>query len=165
METINEKKYPIIYVDAPWEDKTWPIKRVKELPVGKRSAADALLLLWMPVALLPDALVVLKGWEFEYAGLLTWQKPNDDKYWHRSRGEHMLIGKRGIVKTSFLFRHTIFEESPCDGDFKPEGFRHHLLMAGLIAFGESAPHLDLFGGYWKRFFPGYEKDDWDFWED
>ena len=160
-----DKKYSIIYVDAPWEGKNWSLERVRDLPVEKRVAADALLLLWAPAALLPDLLVVLKKWGFAYAGLLTWKKPVDDGYWHRAHCEYMLVGKRGTVKNAYLLQHTLYEGALSDGDYKPDAFRVLLLTAGFIAFDEAAPHLDLFGGYWQRFFPEYGKEDWDFWED
>lgn len=164
-ETTVEKKYPIIYVDAPWEGTNWSVKRVRDLPVGKRAAADALLLIWAPMEKLPDVLQVLGTWGFEYAGLLTWRKLNeyDDRY--LSHGEYMLIGKKGTVNTSFLLRYTIHEPLFMDAEYKPKTFRSKLLLSGHISFGESAPHLDLFGGYWQRLFPEYDKEDWDFWED
>ena len=163
--TTAEKKYSIIYVDAPWEAKNWFVERVRDLPVEKRTASDALLLIWAPARLVPYVLLVLKKWGFEYAGLLAWQKPIDDGYWHRGHCEYMLIGKRGTARDYPLFRHTLYEQPSSDGDYKPEAFRALLLQTGRIAFGETAPHLDLFGGYWQRFFPEYAKEEWDFWEE
>jgi N6-adenosine-specific RNA methylase IME4 len=139
--------------------------RVKDLPVGKQAAAVALLVMWTPVPLLPEVLLVLSAWGFDYAGLLTWQKPKDDGYWHRSNGEYALMGKKGTPRTSHLLRHMIHETPHSDGDYKPDVFRSLLWTAGCLAFGDSAPRLDLFGGYWQKFFPEYDREDWDFWED
>jgi N6-adenosine-specific RNA methylase IME4 len=171
METMNEtakegKKYPIIYVDAPWDSTTWPLERMRGLPLEKWAAPDALLLMWVPVALVPDALLLLEIWKFEYEGLLAWRKPKDDLegYWFRCDCEFILIGKRGSVKTTYLFRHTLYEGSRSEGSYKPEGFRRLLLDSGCLAFDKVVPHLDLFGAYWQRIFPEYEKKDWDFLE-
>jgi N6-adenosine-specific RNA methylase IME4 len=171
METMNDttkmdSKYPVVYVDAPWEDKTWPLERVRGLPVEKWAAPNALLLMWVAVPVLPDALLLLRTWGFECAGLLAWRKPKDDLegYWFRCDCEFMLVGKRGSAKTSYLLRHSLYEGSYSDGGYKPEAFRGLLLNAGLVAFDKTVPHLDLFGAYWQKFFPEYKKKDWDFLE-
>jgi len=167
METTNvEKQYPLIYVDAPWESEQWPLEKIRGLPVEKWAAEDALLLMWAPMALVPDALLLLRVWKFDYAGLLMWRKQNEniDAYWFACNGEFLLVAKRGVAKTSYLLRHTIYDGARTEGEYKPEGFRSLLLTAGFICFDKIVPHLDLFGAYWQCIYPEYKKKDWDFLE-
>jgi len=172
MEVLNEtpkldKKYPLIYVEVPWEDKGWPIEKVRGLPVEKWVAPDALMMMFVPVDILPDTLLLLRTWGFEYAGLVAWRKPKDylEGYWWRSHCEYILIGKRGAAKTASLLRHTLYEGSYSKEEYKPQAFRSLLSNSGLVAFGENTARLDLFGAYWQRRCPGYEKEYWDFWEE
>jgi len=162
----GDKKYPVIYVDVPWEDKDCPIERVRGLPVEKWSAQDALMLMWVPVMALPDVLLIMRTWGFDYAGLLVWRRPKDylEGYWWRSHCEYLLVGKRGAIKADSLIKNTLYEGSYCNKDFRPQGFRALLANAGLFVFSELTARLDIFGGYWLSRFPEYEKENWDFLE-
>lgn len=142
------------------------MEKIRGLPVEKWAGQDALLLMWMPVELLPDVLLLLRVWRFEYSGLLVWRKPNDflTGFWHACQCEFILVAKRGTIKTSYLFQHAIYDGSRSEGSYKPEAFRALLLTAGFIAFDKVVPHLDLFGMHWQRCSTGYCKRDWDFLE-
>jgi len=169
METVNEQvskenKYKVIYVDAPWRDKSWPIHRLRGLPVETWAANDAMLLMWTCNELLMESLQLLYTWEFKYEGLLVWEKPKEEleASWTRNQCELIIVGARGTAKTSYLLKHTLYEGGNFQGDYKPLGFRTLLWFAGDVAFDASATKLDLFGGYWKGIYPEYEKANWDF---
>jgi N6-adenosine-specific RNA methylase IME4 len=168
-KTVSEakamtKKYASIYADIPWEDEAWPFERIIALPVGPAVAAEALMLMWVPMRLVPDGLLLLRAWGFEYGGLLTFRKPKDelDVCWYRSQCENLLVGKRGTVRNCYLLRHTLYEGPDTGRAFKPEGFRTLLSMATDIAFGGELPQLDLFGRYWHERYPEYGREGCDF---
>lgn len=75
------KKYNIIYCDPPWsyndkmkghsfsldhEYETQNIDWIKNLPVQNITAKDAVLFLWVVNPLLPEALEVIKAWNFTF---------------------------------------------------------------------------------------------------
>ncbi|HET6256694.1 MAG TPA: hypothetical protein VFE32_21645 [Puia sp.] len=163
-EKVLNKKYAGIYADIPWEDEAWPFERILALPVGPAVADEAFLLMWTPMRSLPDGLLLLEAWGFEYAGLLAYRKPTSevDVCWYRSQCEYLLVGKRGTVKNCYLLRHTLYEGPDIGRGFKPEGFRTLLSMAVDIAFGQGLRELDLFGGYWRERFPEYSGGGCDF---
>ena len=91
----GNRKYTTIYADPPWQfsnrsGKIAPEKKkltrydtmtlddIKALPVGDVSADEAHLYLWVPNALLPDGLDVMKAWGFTYKTNLIWEKTRKD---------------------------------------------------------------------------------------
>jgi len=170
MNTVKEtwqpgKKYSVVYVDIPWEDKEYQ-KKLRELPVQSWMAPEALLLLWIPASLLGTGLILLGHWGFDQAGMLAWRKLKDDLEEPSLYGEceFMLIGKAGEVKPSGLLRHNLYGAAASLGDYKPQGFRRIFGHAGRIAFGESANCLDLCGAYWRGKYTEYKQGDWEFLE-
>lgn len=160
----REVKYSVIYVDVPWEEQSWSLDSTRDAPIKNWSAQDALLLLWVPNALLPDGLLMVRDWGFDYVGLLTWRKPKDEvnNFLPCCECEYMLICKGGIANASHLLRNMLYEGPADAGGYKPQGFRKILAGAGNYAFGESATYLDVFGQYWQNRFPHYERGRWDF---
>lgn len=159
------KKYSVIYADLPWEDEEWRNKfRIQ--PVQTWLAAEALVLLWIPMPLLGTGLVLLADWGFDYAGTLAWKMSKDDLESPSLYGqcEFVLVGKIGCVKPPSLLRHNHYEAAGSGGNYKPQGFRRLLYGAGFLAFGESATYLDLCGVYWAERFPDYSKGQWDWLE-
>lgn len=158
------KKYSVIYADLPWEDHTWTQEKIREMPVQKWAASEALLLLWIPMSQLPPGLILLGQWGFAYAGILVWRKLKDDLedpslY---GEGEFMLLGKMGDVKPSGLLRQNVYEAGAGRGPYKPRGFRRIFEYAGYQAFGDSASYLDIFGRYWQGKDAEYKQGHWDF---
>ena len=115
-----EKKYNIIYADPPWrfqnrtgkvapENKklnryeTMSLADIMALPVEQVAAAKSHLYLWVPNALLPDGLAVMKAWGFEYKGNIIWEKVRKDGgpdgrgvgFYFRNVTEILLFGVRG----------------------------------------------------------------------
>ena len=53
---------------------TMTLKEIMELPVSDIAKSTAHLYLWVPNALLPDGLAVMKAWGFTYKSNLVWHK-------------------------------------------------------------------------------------------
>lgn len=94
---IGDKKYKVIYADPPWQFanktgkvapehqrlnrySTMTIEEIKQLPVLEAADECCHLYLWVPNALLPEGLEVLKAWGFEYKTNLVWEKVRKDGF-------------------------------------------------------------------------------------
>lgn len=116
----GEQRYSTIYADPPWrfqnrtgkiapEHKrltrydTMELEDIKSLPIQEIAADKCHLYLWVPNALLPDGLEVMKAWGFEYKGNLIWEKVRKDGapdgrgvgFYFRNVTEMLLFGVRG----------------------------------------------------------------------
>ena len=116
----GETHYPTIYADPPWrfqnrtgkiapEHKrltrydTMSLEEIMALPVQDIAAPKSHLYLWVPNALLPDGLAVMKAWGFEYKGNIIWEKIRKDGapdgrgvgFYFRNVTEMLLFGVRG----------------------------------------------------------------------
>lgn len=126
-ETIDDlmiccdgKKFSTIYADPPWrfqnrtgkvapEHKrltrydTMELEDIKSLPISSIAEQKCHLYLWVPNALLPDGLEVMKAWGFEYKGNIVWEKVRKDGepdgrgvgFYFRNVTELLLFGVRG----------------------------------------------------------------------
>lgn len=87
----NGKKYRTIYADPPWQFSnrtgkmapehkrlnrysTMKTDDIKALPVKDVADEKCHLYLWIPNALLPLGLEVMKSWGFEYKTNIIWEK-------------------------------------------------------------------------------------------
>ncbi len=120
LEFCQGKKYATIYADPPWrfqnrtgkvapEHKrlnryaTMELDEIASLPIGEIAAEKSHLYLWVPNALLPDGLAVMKAWGFEYKGNIIWEKVRKDGqpdgrgvgFYFRNVTEILLFGVRG----------------------------------------------------------------------
>ena len=114
------QKYKTVLADPPWQfvnrtGKIAPEHRrlnrygtmtladICALPVSKIVQDTAHLYLWVPNALLPDGLEVLKAWGFNYKSNIIWHKIRKDKgsdgrgvgFYFRNVTEILLFGVRG----------------------------------------------------------------------
>lgn len=114
------KTYATIYADPPWrfqnrtgkvapEHKrlnrypTMSLNEIEALPVPSIAAEKSHLYLWVPNALLPEGLAVMKAWGFEYKGNIIWEKVRKDGqpdgrgvgFYFRNVTEILLFGIRG----------------------------------------------------------------------
>ena len=95
LQFTGEKKYNTIYADPPWQFKnrtgkvapehkrltryeTMTIDDIKALPIADISGEKAHLYLWVPNALLPEGLVVMEAWGFDYKANIVWEKVRKD---------------------------------------------------------------------------------------
>ena len=89
------KKYRTIYADPPWQFQnrtgkvapehkrlnrygTMTLNEIKQLPVAEVADEKSHLYLWVPNALLPEGLEVMKAWGFEYKTNIIWEKVRKD---------------------------------------------------------------------------------------
>lgn len=120
MAFCNGQKFATIYADPPWrfqnrtgkvapENKklnryeTMDLEAIKAMPVSEIAADKSHLYLWVPNALLPDGLEVMKAWGFEYKGNIVWEKVRKDGqpdgrgvgFYFRNVTELLLFGIKG----------------------------------------------------------------------
>lgn len=116
----GDTRYSTIYADPPWrfqnrtgkiapEHKrltrydTMSVEEIKALPIQDVATPKSHLYLWVPNALLPDGLEVMKAWGFEYKGNIIWEKVRKDGapdgrgvgFYFRNVTEMLLFGVRG----------------------------------------------------------------------
>ena len=126
-ETVNNlllftkgKKYKTVYADPPWQFQnrtgkvapehrrlsryeTMTLEQIKALPVEEITEEKSHLYLWIPNALLPQGLEVMKAWGFEYKTNIIWEKIRHDGqpdgrgvgFYFRNVTEILLFGVRG----------------------------------------------------------------------
>ena len=97
LETCSQQKFRTILADPPWRFQnrtgkvapehrrlsrysTMSLKEICALPVADVTAEKAHLYLWVPNALLPDGLAVMKAWGFEYKTNIIWEKIRNDGF-------------------------------------------------------------------------------------
>lgn len=120
LQFCDGKKFATIYADPPWrfqnrtgkvapEHKrltrydTMELDAIKAMPISQISADKCHLYLWVPNALLPDGLEVMKAWGFEYKGNIVWEKVRKDGmpdgrgvgFYFRNVTELLLFGIKG----------------------------------------------------------------------
>lgn len=113
-------KYRTVLADPPWRFSnrtgkmapehrrlarydTMSVEEISSLPVRELIAETAHLYLWVPNALLPHGLEVLRRWGFEYKTNIVWHKIRKDGgpdgrgvgFYFRNVTEMMLVGVRG----------------------------------------------------------------------
>jgi N6-adenosine-specific RNA methylase IME4 len=118
------KEYGTILADPPWrfnnrtgkvapEHKrlnrydTLSLDEIMEIPVSKIVGENSHLYLWVPNALLPEGLKVMKAWGFQYKSNLVWHKIRKDGgpdgrgvgFYFRNTTEIILFGIRGKMRT------------------------------------------------------------------
>ena len=117
---IGDKKYSTILADPPWQFQnrtgkvapehrrlsryeTLTFEQIMKLPVSEISAQVAHLYLWVPNALLPEGLNVMKSWGFTYKSNIIWHKIRKDGgsdgrgvgFYFRNVTELILFGVKG----------------------------------------------------------------------
>ena len=120
LERTQGQKFSTILADPPWQFQnrtgkmapehkrlnrygTMDLDAIKALPVAEVAADTAHLYLWVPNALLPEGLEVLRAWGFQYKSNLVWHKIRKDGgsdgrgvgFYFRNVTELILFGVRG----------------------------------------------------------------------
>ena len=124
VNTVENKGYKAILADPPWrftnrtgkvapEHKrlnrydTLSLEEIMEIPVSLAANESSHLYLWVPNALLPEGLEVMKAWGFQYKSNLIWHKIRKDGgpdgrgvgFYFRNTTEIVLFGIRGRMRT------------------------------------------------------------------
>jgi N6-adenosine-specific RNA methylase IME4 len=120
LKTANGRRFKTILADPPWQFTnrtgkvapehrrlnrygTMDLDAIKALPVKDVSDSTAHLYMWVPNALLPEGLEVMKAWGFSYKSNLIWHKIRKDGgsdgrgvgFYFRNVTEIILFGVRG----------------------------------------------------------------------
>jgi N6-adenosine-specific RNA methylase IME4 len=117
---INGRRFGTILADPPWQFQnrtgkvapehgrlnrynTMSLHEIKALPVLHAAAPVCHLYLWVPNALLPDGIEVMRSWGFQYKSNIVWHKIRKDGgsdgrgvgFYFRNVTEIILFGIRG----------------------------------------------------------------------
>lgn len=117
---IAGRKFGTILADPPWQFQnrtgkiapehkrlqrydTLALEEIKALPISDMATEVCHLYLWVPNALLPEGLAVMKAWGFQYKSNLVWHKIRKDGgpdgrgvgFYFRNVTEMILFGVRG----------------------------------------------------------------------
>ena len=164
MIPFPNKKYNIIYADPAWHFKTYSNKGEKRsaiqyydcldiidicnLPVNDITNDDCILFIWVIDSMLPEALQVIKKWNFKYKTVaFTWVKQNkksDDYftgmgYWTRCNPEQCLLATKGKPKRlSKAVRQLIISKKQ-EHSRKPDEIRKR-----IIELCGDLPRIELF---------------------
>lgn len=172
-ETINDfrkytdgKKYRTIYADPPWQFQnrtgkvapehkrlnrynTMKLDEIKLLPVSDVADEKCHLYLWVPNALLPEGLEVMKAWGFEYKTNIIWEKIRKDGmpdgrgvgFYFRNVTEILLFGIKGEKNRTLEAGRSqvnLIRSMKREHSRKPDEF------ISLIESCSPAPYLELF---------------------
>ena len=116
----NGRKFGTILCDPPWQFQnrtgkvapehkrlsrygTLKLPDIVALPISRIAMERSHLYLWVPNALLPEGLEVMRAWGFEYKSNIVWEKIRKDKgpdgrgvgFYFRNVTELILFGVRG----------------------------------------------------------------------
>lgn len=120
IEFCQGQRFKTILADPPWQFQnrtgkmapehkrlnrypTMTLEEIKALPVENVADDGSHLYLWVPNALLPEGLEVMKAWGFQYKTNLVWEKVRKDGgpdgrgvgFYFRNVTELLLFGVRG----------------------------------------------------------------------
>lgn len=124
IDCLGNKKFRTILADPPWQFtnrtgkmapehkrlsryQTMSLQEISEIPVHMAADTPAHLYLWVPNALLPDGLEVMRAWGFTYKTNIIWHKVRKDGgpdgrgvgFYFRNTTEMILFGIRGSQRT------------------------------------------------------------------
>jgi N6-adenosine-specific RNA methylase IME4 len=120
LKFVGKKKFATVLADPPWQFlnrtgkvapehkrlnrySTLSLEEIKSIPVSEIVQEPSHLYLWVPNALLPEGLEVMKAWGFRYKANIVWHKIRKDGgpdgrgvgFYFRNTTEILLFGIRG----------------------------------------------------------------------
>ena len=130
---------------------TMSLDEIKALPVSEVAAENAHLYLWVPNALLPEGLEVMRAWGFRYVTNIIWAKRRKDGgpdgrgvgFYFRNVTEILLFGLKGHMRTLAAGRSQVnmLETRKREHSRKPDE------QYELIESCSPGPYLELFARY------------------
>ena len=115
-----DERFKTILADPPWQFQnrtgkmapehkrlnrypTMKLEEIKALPVEEAAQENSHLYLWVPNAMLPEGLEVMRAWGFQYKTNIIWEKVRKDGgpdgrgvgFYFRNVTEMLLFGVRG----------------------------------------------------------------------
>ena len=163
---IGNKKYKTIYADPPWQFSnrtgkmapehkrlnrysTMKLEDIKKLPVFEAADEKCHLYLWVPNALLPEGLEVMKAWGFDYKTNIIWEKVRKDGmpdgrgvgFYFRNVTEILLFGIKGEKNRTLQAGRS---QVNLVRSIKREHSRKPDEIISLIESCSSGPYLEIF---------------------
>lgn len=166
VQFCNGQKFKTILADPPWQFQnrtgkmapehkrlnrypTMKLDEIISLPVDQISDETCHLYLWVPNALLPDGLEVMKKWGFQYKTNIVWEKVRKDGqpdgrgvgFYFRNVTELLLFGVKGKSARTLTPGRTqvnLLRSQKREHSRKPDEFYD------LIEGCSSGPYLELF---------------------
>jgi N6-adenosine-specific RNA methylase IME4 len=165
LDSLGDRRFKTILADPPWQFtnrtgkmapehkrlnryETMGLREICELPVSLAADAPAHLYLWVPNALLPDGLEVMRSWGFTYKSNIIWHKIRKDGgpdgrgvgFYFRNVTEVVLFGVRGSMRTLQPGRRqvNIIKTMKQEHSRKPDG------LYDIIEQCSPGPRLELF---------------------
>lgn len=130
---------------------TMDLEAILGLPVASVAARNAHLYLWVPNALLPEGMAVMKAWGFRYVSNVVWAKRRKDGgpdgrgvgFYFRNVTELILFGVRGSMRTLSPARSQVnmIETRKREHSRKPDE------QYGFIERCSPGPYLEMFARY------------------
>ncbi|MGH8259727.1 MAG: MT-A70 family methyltransferase [Steroidobacteraceae bacterium] len=184
LQSCGNAKFHAILADPPWQFAnrtgkvapehrrlnrygTMKLRDIAALPVAQVAGERAHLYLWVPNALLPEGLEVLRAWDFQYKSNLVWHKIRRDGgsdgrgvgFYFRNVTELVLFGVRGTaVRTLAPGRRQV----NLVASRKREHSRKPDELYGIIEACSPGPYLELFArgtrSGWTAW--GHQSDDY-----
>ena len=141
---------------------TMTLPQIIDLPVADLAEETAHLYLWVPNALLPEGIEVMRAWHFDYKSNIVWRKTRKDGgpdgrgvgFYFRNVTELLLFGARGRnARTLAPARRQVnlIETRKREHSRKPDE------QYGLIEACSPGPYLEMFGRF--------RRDGWSTWGD
>lgn len=165
LDCVDGHKFQTILADPPWQFanrtgkmapehkrlnryQTLSLQEICEIPVHLAADQPAHLYLWVPNALLPDGLEVMRAWGFTYKTNIVWHKVRKDGepdgrgvgFYFRNTTEMVLFGIRGSMRTLHPGRRqvNIIKSQKQEHSRKPDE------LYELIEACSLGPYLELF---------------------
>lgn len=165
IEAVGNHRFKTILADPPWQFtnrtgkmapehrrlkryQTMNLREICELPVAVAADTPSHLYLWVPNALLPDGLEVMRAWGFTYKSNIIWHKIRKDGgpdgrgvgFYFRNVTEVVLFGVRGSMRTLQPGRRQVNIVKT----MKQEHSRKPDALYDIIEQCSPGPHLELF---------------------
>lgn len=163
---VGDQKFRTILADPPWQFQnrtgkmapehkrlnrysTMTLEEIMAIPVAQVCDEPCHLYLWVPNALLPEGLMVMRAWGFDYKSNLVWQKVRKDGepdgrgvgFYFRNTTELVLFGVRGKKARTLAPARSqvnVIKSRKREHSRKPDE------QYGLIESCSSAPFLEMF---------------------
>lgn len=166
LDFCSGNRFKTILADPPWQFQnrtgkmapehkrlnrypTMKLEEIKSLPVADIADIGCHLYLWVPNALLPEGLEVMKAWGFQYKTNIVWEKVRKDGgpdgrgvgFYFRNVTELLLFGVRGSNARTLAPGRTqvnLIRSQKREHSRKPDE------IITLIEQCSSGPYLELF---------------------
>lgn len=169
-------KFKTILADPPWkysnfksaangapQYQTMTYEELKVLPVSTWADKDCLLVMWATWPLLPQAVALMRDWEFEYISGWPWiktlPKVSDIStgigFWSQSASELCILGRKGKVSPPKVSKQLGLMVNDPAAFYAPVSRKHSRKPMGIHEWIETnfkGPHLEIFA---TQFYPGW----------